>query len=100
MGWASGSCAYGGPEPGAGTPVHIIETKAEIVLVLAEGLEESIAAHRDELGANFVEAAALAERVENVVEELRWLRDLMGRLTGRQEQAARERRDRFGPTPS
>ncbi|WP_239377488.1 hypothetical protein [Frankia sp. Cj5] len=97
-GWISGSCSSG-PGSGENMAAHLIECQFEAVLTQLELLEDNFAYSRNELGATPLELAALRERLESVTEEVRWMRDQMGKLVGRLEHSRRRQPGVSGPTP-
>ena len=97
-GWISGSCPGCSDQKG-NTFGHLIERKAESILEQFERVEAGVSLFRDDLGISPVEFAALGERMETISEELRWLRDRMGRIVGRLEQSVPPQPGTSGHTP-
>ncbi|WP_198541326.1 hypothetical protein [Parafrankia soli] len=99
-GWISGGCS-GSPEPSRTLPFRILHMQCDFSVAEMEELEAKLIACRNRLPVESVEYAALMERIENVTEEARWIRDLLAKIAGREERNSERRPPgASGPTPS
>ncbi|WP_322769632.1 hypothetical protein [Frankia sp. Cr1] len=63
--------------------LHVLELMAISALAQLESMGANLEHFKYDLPGFPLEHAAISERIENVVEEVRWLRDHLALLTGR-----------------
>ncbi|WP_198144213.1 hypothetical protein [Parafrankia sp. EUN1f] len=75
----------GTPNLGADLPLRLLNLQGDVAVTAMEELESKLIGYRGRLPTEPLEYAALMERTENATEEVRWIKDQLAKITGREE---------------
>ncbi|WP_154675207.1 hypothetical protein [Parafrankia elaeagni] len=75
----------GAPRLPGDLPLRLLRLQSDVAVTAMEELESKLTGYKGYFPAEPLEYAALLERVENATEEVRWIKDQIEKITGREE---------------